>query len=602
MQFHSRIVVFRTYRLILPCAFMLIAFVGCLTPWVKKPEPESAEARKSKRERIKEILASDNRPWLLSEIAQPKLLTISRMENLGLVTCLAATGGTVEAGTQRERMLDIMRRNNAAQPNQLLDSPDTTMVVAFANIPPAARRGAILNVGVQKSTHAEGTSLKMGWLMPTELAEASLLEDQLRTGFDMVAAEGAIVTQAQVTGKNEENSELIGTVVGGGRLFKDRPLGITIIEEFSDAFTQAKILAPINERFTYFNGQKKGGVATPIKDNYLELAIPPRYEHDPYHYINVVLSCGFLENAEHRAARLEQCKRELLDPRTARQSAWQLEAIGKDGIPALEIGMKSPDPEVRFYSAYSLAYLNDHRAAGVLARLAPQQAAFRAMCLNGLSIIDHYEAESALEELLHAADAETRFGAMRALRQRDPNSSITTGMPIEKVGSILEIPSAGPPLVAISLEKYPEIVIFGNNPQVQIPNFYYVNPRILIKSDSNGVTINRFAPNEDDRVIQCNPDLVSLLRGIAEVGGSYGDWVSFIRECSEQKFLAEPLAMNPIPASGRVYDREKRESVDTINDVDDVKAGAASDEAQLAAKAEKAARTTWYNPFSWFSN
>ncbi len=595
----------------LRCMLLVLLASGCTAPWLRKPDPESPEARKSKRERIKEILASDNRPWILSEIASPKLLTIARMENLALVTCLAGTGGAVEAGPQRERMLDIMRLQSASMANQLLDSPDTAMVVAFANIPPAAREGSILDVGVKISNHAEATSLRMGWLMPAKLSEASLQGESIKRGFDLVDAQGTIVTIAQSTGSKDPQAELTGIVVGGGRLGKSRPLGAIIHEEFADAFTQAQVLRAINDRFTYFTGSKKDGVATPKRDNFLEVAVPPRYENDPFHYINVVLSVGFLEDEEHRKARIERLRNELLVPETSKVAAWQLEAIGKDCIPILHQGLDSSDPEVRFYSAYSLAHLNDNRAVATLARLAPQQAAFRAMCLNGLSIIDHFDAGTALEDLLHYAEPETRFGAMRALRHRDPSNAITTGFAVDKVGTILEIPSDGPPLVAVSLEKYPEVVIFGNIPRVNLREFEYINPRILIKAtENNTVTISHFAPNEDDRVVQCQSDLRSVLMGIAEVGGNYGDWVSFLRECSEKHYIAEPVKINPVPSAGRVYDREKKMSV-VVETPPKSEQPEDSDEA-LAAETQSATTDStestsvpkavaWYNPFTWFA-
>ena len=86
-------------------------------------------------------------------------------------------------------------------------------------------------------------------------------------------------------------------IIGGAKLNKQRPLGITFMEEFADAITQAAVLPAINDRFTVFDGQKKDGIATPKQDNYVELEIPQRYEKDPYHFINVVLSLGFAETA-----------------------------------------------------------------------------------------------------------------------------------------------------------------------------------------------------------------------------------------------------------------------------------------------------------------
>lgn len=585
----------------LPYSVLIVASVGCMTPWLNKPDRNSPEAKQARRAEIKNALQSEERPRLVSEIASARLLTLSRIENLGLVTQLAGTGGIVNAGDQREKMLNIMRlRHEVPQPNKLLDDPNTALVVAFVNVPPAARKGSIHNVGIVKSTHAEATSLRSGWLLKTELNEKSLQEGKVRSGFDFAIAEGPIVTEAQWSGKTDPSANLNGMIVGGAKLIKERPLGIAYSEEFADAVTQAAVLPAINERFTYFDGQRKDGIATPTKEGYVELKIPPRYEKDPFHFVNVVLSLGFAETAKHRAERMELCKQQLHEPTTVRSAAWQLEAIGKDAIPILIEALSHPDPEVRFYTAHSLAYLNDSRCIPVLKGLALQQSAFRAMCLTALATVDHHDADSALIELLHAADAETRYGAMLAIRSRDAENPQVTGIPVGKTGSILNIATNAPPLVAVSLEQRPEIVIFGDTPVLTLPPFLYVNPRIVMKPDGEGmVTISHFAPDQEDRITQCKPDLASLLAGISSVGGSYGDWVSFVRESSEKGFLAEPFALNPVPTAGRVFDRRTKQSVasrpepgESLPESTFIVSEKTEDEKKVAA---------WYNPLTWWN-
>ena len=598
MQSHSEFVA-RRHFLKLPCSIFVVASVGCMTPWLQKPDPNSPEARQSKRDAIKEVLASEDRPRLISDIAASPSITLGRIENLGLITQLHGTGGVVNASDQREKMLNIMRRHDVDQPNKLLDDPNTAMAVVFVNVPPGARKGSIHNAGVRKSNHSEASSLRSGWLMKTELAEIRNLDGRRREGFDFAAAEGSIVTEAQITGKTDGDALITGTVVGGARLFKDRPIGIAITEEFADAVTQAAVLPAINERFTVFDGQKKDGIATPMKNNYIDLAVPKRYEKDPYHFVNVVLSLGFAESSTHRAERIELCRKQLQEPTTVRSAAWQLEAIGKDSIPIFVEVLAHPDPEVRFYAAHALAYLNEPKCIPVLKQLAPEQSAFRAMCLTALATIDHYDAEEALLELLQSTDVETRFGAVMAIRSRDPNNPTVSGIPVAKTGHILQVPSNVSPLVAICLEQRPEIIIFGNPPILKLPPVMHINPRIMLKADPNGlVTVSHFAPEADDRITQCQSDLPSLLSAISDVGGNYGDWVSFTRECSELHYLAEPLAINPLPTAGREYDRIRKKSVEL-----DLEPGEAMPETTFQAESKTGdAKSTvaWYNPFTWW--
>ncbi len=556
---------------------------GCFSPWVSGDDPAA------RREQIKETLQSEKRPRIVAEIAFERMVTLARLENVALVTGLPGTGGKVKPSQPREKLLDVMRRKETNQPNTILDDPSTTMVVASVNAPPAARRGDILDVSVQLSTHAEASSLRQGWLMKTGLVEMSKLGGSVREGFEMATTAGQIVTAAEINGSQEPADQTRGIVIGGAQLLKTRELGIGVESEFADAITMNVLLKPINERFTAFNGRKQTGIATPLEDSYIKLDVPPRYVHDPYHFINVVLQIGFNETAAQEAERIEMLRRQLQEPTTVKKACWQLEAIGESTAPILAEMLNHPNSEIRFYVAHSLAYLNDRRSIAPLADLAVQQPAFRAMCLNALMIVDNYEAADALSNLLHVADAETRYGAVRTLRLRDASDPQVAAQAVGAVGKILEIPTAGPPLVVVSLTQVPEVVIFGDNPTLRMPAFEYVTPKMMINSQANGlVTISRFEAGEEDRQVQTGSDLRGILNAIVEVGGTYGNWVSFIREASQKGYLSEPIAINPIAQSGRTFERVEPPTLEP---------GDAFLPQSMGATPPRSA--VWYNPMSW---
>ncbi len=568
--------------------FALFCVVGTLLPGCFSPFV-SGDDRASRREQIKENLQSDKRPRIIAEIAFERMITMSRLENVALVTGLNGTGGIVKPSQPREKLLDIMRREESTQPNSILDHPSTTMVVASVNAPPAARRGELLDVNIQLSTHSIASSLRQGWMMKTGLMEMSKLGGQVREGFEMATAIGQIVTVAEITGSEEPEDQTRGIVVGGAQLLKTRELGIGVEVEFADAVTMNVLLPAINKRFTAFNGRKQAGIATPLEDSYVKLDVPPRYVHDPFHFINVVLQIGFNESEVQLAERVESLRRQLQEPTTVKKACWQLEAMGDSAIPVLAEMLNHPNSEIRFYVAHSLAYLNDRRAIAPLADLAIQQPAFRAMCLNGLMIIDNYEAADALSSLLHVADAETRYGAVRTLRRRDAGDPQVSAQAIGAVGKILEIPTAGPPLVVVSLTQAPEIVIFGDNPTLRLPAFVYVTPTMMINSEANGLaTISRFEAGEEDRQVQTASDLRSLLTAIADVGGTYGNWISFIREASQKGYLSEPLAMNPVPQAGRTFERVEQPKLEPGEEF-----------YQQSIGATPPRPAVWYNPMTW---
>ena len=87
----------------------------------------------------------------------------------------------------------------------------------------------------------------------------------------------------------------------------------------------------------------------------------------------------------------------------------------------------SDDPEVRFYAAEALAYLDVTEAVDPLAKVVRDEPAFRVNALAALSAMDDGAAYEALRTLLSAKSAETRYGAFRAMTAMTPNDSLLVG-------------------------------------------------------------------------------------------------------------------------------------------------------------------------------
>ena len=103
------------------------------------------------------------------------------------------------------------------------------------------------------------------------------------------------------------------------------------------------------------------------------------------------------------------------------------------------------------------------------------EPAFRPVCLIGLAINECAEARVALEELLQEAVPEVRYGALWAMRQRDPRDPLIAGASVGEVCSFVHIPSQIP-LVTVSLEQTKEIVLFGSNPVVHLKKDFAPTP------------------------------------------------------------------------------------------------------------------------------
>lgn len=82
-------------------------------------------------------------------------LNLIVLQGVGLVTGLDGTGGDPPPSPFRTKLLDEMRRQEIENPNQILASPDTAMVVVQAYLPPLIEKEKTL-------------MWKSGWLVVTK--------------------------------------------------------------------------------------------------------------------------------------------------------------------------------------------------------------------------------------------------------------------------------------------------------------------------------------------------------------------------------------------------------------------------------------------------
>ncbi len=133
----------------------------------------------------------------------------------------------------------------------------------------------------------------------------------------------------------------------------------------------------INQRFFFFDGTTRRGVAKAIEDDFIELDLHPRYRDNVNRFMLVVRSIGGQAETSVNQERLAELGDLLKDPATASDAAMQLEAIGENAVPTLLKGLESDDRELRFYAAESLAYLDRTEAIEPLEDAVRDVPAFR---------------------------------------------------------------------------------------------------------------------------------------------------------------------------------------------------------------------------------
>ena len=524
---------------------------GCSTPLFRGQSPESKE--------LSDIVADEGStgPRFVSDLAVPVGTNYQELHSVGLVTQLEGTGSDPPPSPLRDLLKKEMQTHNVRRPEEALKSLDTAMVLVRGFIPPGARKGDTFDVEVSLPARTETTSLRGGWLMQSRMRETAVLDNDVHTGHVAALAYGPIVIDALFDKSGDDVLQVRGRVLGGGIVQLEREMGLAIRGEHTSVKTSTTIGHAINERFHDFDHGSKKGLANPTRDNYLELKVHSRYQHDVSRYIQVVRNIAIGESPVERIARLAELEKELLEPTASRLAALRLEAIGKEAIPTLRKGLAATDPEVRFHAAEALAYLDEADAVPALFDAARTERAFRWRAMSALAVLDQYSAQEALLELMNVSSAETRYGAFRALRARNSRDPLTRGEVLGDEFAMHVMTTTGEPMIHISRATRPEIIFFGYGQKLEDPNFLFAGKHILIKrQNENSVKVSRFLSADETKQEICSTNLEDVLRTVVKLGGGYADAIDAIEEAKTKGLLEGRVEIDALPRPNRVYDRE----------------------------------------------
>jgi len=533
------------------CFFAAVPLAGCTSSLFISPANDvaiDAEKIDSKDTVGVRLIRDITTPWGTNFVV---------LEAPALVMGLNDTGSDPPPSPQRSALVSDMQARNVKKPNEWLAKPSTSLVLVRGYLPPGVRKGDRFDIEVRVPRKSETTGLRNAWLMETRLREVAVLDSMLRTGHTEAKAEGQVIIDAVFQGNDDELSEVRGRVLGGAVSLTSRPLGLAVRGENHSIKTSSLIGAAINARFHARRRGVKRGVATPKRDNYIELEVHPRYKHNLARYIRVVQSIALSESPAERVRRLQRLEQQLLAPSTSANAALQLEAIGKEAMPVLERAIVSENPEVRFYAAEALAYLDGADAAGPLADAAKSEPAFRWHAIAALAAMDHPNARDALISLFDVPSAETRYAAFRALRTKNPMDPLVRGEQFGDHFTYHTISTSGPTMVHCARSRRPEIVVFGKDLRVQPPGFLYAGKDIMLKAaGQDRIKVIGFDLGEEDREEYCSTRLDDVVRTIVKAGGDYGAVLQCLNEANRREYLDTRVVVDALPRKGRVYKRE----------------------------------------------
>ncbi|HEY2840986.1 MAG TPA: flagellar basal body P-ring protein FlgI [Pirellulales bacterium] len=522
--------------------FAAVVASSCAQPFIRSQSPEPNGALPLPKTK------------LVGDYAVAFGMFPAKVEGVAWVTGLPNTGSDPEPGPYRDQLLSEMKTNKVHNPNDLLASNTASLVLVRGFLRPGIQEGDHFDIEVRVPSRSGTTSLRDGWLMPARLTEMAVLQGAVHEGHVLAIAQGPLMVDPEAD-KNSQVAACRGRVLGGGVARKSRPLALVLKPDHQSVAVSSQIGQAINRRFhTFVNGVKQG-VANPKDDEHVDLIVHSRYKDNVERYMKVIRSIAMKETAGEQATRLVLLEKALLDPMNADWAALQLEAIGKEAAPVLLSGLKSTDAEVRFYAAEALAYLDFKEAAAPLAEAARDVPAFRAYALAALSAMDDFAAADALRELLELPSNETRYGAFRALWAMNSRDALVRGENLGDQFSYHVIDSIGPPLVHVTRNYRPEVVLFGQNQRLTTPFVLESGRNIMLNGKDDRVTISRFVANEPDQKRVVSTSIDEVIRALVELGATYPDIVQVLQNAKSKNVLPSRLAIDAVPSGGRKFDR-----------------------------------------------
>lgn len=577
-----------------PWRWWLVTSLVLATGWMLVPSrvpttnPLQAAVEKDEddEDKPKDKYSTELKTPLVGDYTNFAGLEPTPLEGVGLVVGLPGTGGDPAPSMYRTAMLEELKRRNVPNPNRLLESPNTALVVVRAYLPPLLKKGEALDVEVIAPESSEVTSLAGGWLLETYLTEQAFVPGRgMLKGHNYAKAEGPIMvagislaTGGKVSDANKAALLQRGRILGGATVLKERELVMQLRHEFRSVRNSARIANAIGQRFHDFDehGIKKP-MAEAKTDQKLVLEVHPRYKDNYPRYLQVIRHIAFRENQVAQRVRMQKLHDELLTPETSDRAALQLEAIGRDAIPVLKVGLKSPLMEVRFHSATALAYLEDPEGLKTLQEAARDERSFRVFALAAMSTVDEAESHLLLRELMNENSAETRYGAFRALwtldkhdpfiegeRMSVPESDKTELSRHEKRATwmlhVLE--TKGEPMVHTTFRTRPEVVLFGAEQKLIPPLVLSAGRGVMLtaKAGETKIAVVRFRPDQEDERREVSLKVADVIRACDELGTTYPDVVSMLTQASEQHNLEGRLESDALPQSGRVYARPSQDA------------------------------------------
>lgn len=460
-------------------------------------------------------------------------VTITGIEGMvvsgyGLVVGLDGTGSGIVPIALRSMLETEMRRlgvgTGAPQagplarisPSELIDSPDTAVVLVQAYIAAGLPNGATFDVEVTALNGSGVTSLEGGRLYTTDLRRGVASPGGPDT-FAVAEASGQIfINPFAFEGRPDSTGAVRtrGRVLDGGRIKQAQPIRLTL-DNPSHARAR-EITRAINNKF---QRGTRGDVATGRSDELITIEVPTQWRNEPEMFINMLqftrIDQTFPEEWARRyaIALIEQ-------PELAPQLSWCLRAIGQPAMPFIRPLYTHPETAPRLAAIEAGAWIGDLTVRRHIEELVESgPIGLRGDALRWLARLPADRDPGVREFLrkhLNNPDIALRVTAYECLRKIDDAGIISRPMGNKFV---LDIVRSDKPTIYITQSREPRVVLFGTDLEL-LPDVFVDawDGKLLLKADPGNPMAevfyrrsSRLAPKQ----LQIDRDVASMVRRLA---------------------------------------------------------------------------------------
>jgi hypothetical protein len=469
------------------------------------------------------------------------------VQGYGFVVGLDGTGSTVVSPGVRREVLFVMRRHNVEDPEALLASRDTAVVVVGGWLPAGAIRGDVFDLEVRVVPGTDATSLEGGFLLECDLKRAA------------GGRSGEPGTEAAALGRGDIFVSLggaprggptpdprVGRILAGGRSLIDRPFRLVLTSP--SARTADQIVRLVNARFR--------GAAEGRPDASIDLKVPSRFRDDKAYFLDLVGAIYLRQLPSARDERIRLLIEHLKRGEDADRVALYLEAFGAAVVPHLRPLVDDANETVRFYAGRILARLENGLAIQALEPIvADDTSPYQEEAVRALGYMRRGLGLGLLGRALNAKNARVRIAAWRATLKVSPGSGIRRVFPDKFFLS--DVPTEAGPFVYVSRTRERHLAVFGD---LRIrPPALAETPRVTLTASAGADRVTMVARRADRSIRMETPlnlaEAVEIMaaplveEGADEVTGldlSYSEIVSLIHQLDRGQALTGPLVLQPL--------------------------------------------------------